>query len=81
MPQMWQLGLVYDMRQIEVFDGKKMIVVYIDDKINFNKVFPDCSICKKPADDGGWLDNKNYRFWVCIDCDDWIDEVERKKGK
>jgi hypothetical protein len=29
--------------------------------------FPDCSVCKQQADDGGWLDNKNYRFWVCID--------------
>lgn len=41
--------------------------------------FPDCSVCKRVADDGGWLDNKNYRFWVCIECDDWIDDNERKK--
>jgi len=36
-------------------------------------VFPDCSLCHRQADDGGWLDNKNYRFWICIDCDDWLD--------
>jgi hypothetical protein len=41
--------------------------------------FPDCSICKQQADDGGWLDNKNYRFWVCIECDDYLDEIERPK--
>jgi hypothetical protein len=46
--------------------------------MNFS-TFPDCSICKCLADDGGWLDNKNYRFWVCIDCDDYLDTIERKK--
>ena len=43
--------------------------------------FPDCSVCKQQADDGGWLDNKNYRFWVCIDCDDYLDEIERKNSQ
>jgi hypothetical protein len=42
-------------------------------------LFPDCSICKRQADDGGWLDSKNYRFWVCIECDDWLYEMEREK--
>jgi hypothetical protein len=46
----------------------------------FNSPFPDCSICKCIADDGGWLDKEN-RFWVCIDCDDYLDEIERKKEK
>jgi hypothetical protein len=46
--------------------------------MNFS-TFPDCSICKCLADDGGWLDNKNYRFWICIDCDDYLDTIERKK--
>jgi hypothetical protein len=43
--------------------------------MRFN-LFPDCSICKQMSDDGGWLDKKG-RYWVCIDCDDWIDELER----
>lgn len=42
----------------------------------FASPFPDCSVCKRVADDGGWLD-KDYRFWVCIECDDWLDEIVR----
>lgn len=41
--------------------------------------FPDCSICGEPSDDGGWLDNQNYRFWTCIDCDDWLDILPQPK--
>jgi len=44
-------------------------------------VFPDCSLCHRQADDGGWLDNKNYRFWICIDCDDWLDILPQPESE
>jgi len=40
-------------------------------------LFPDCSICKKLCEDGGYLDFTHYRFWICMDCFDWLDEHER----
>jgi hypothetical protein len=45
--------------------------------MGWSMMFPDCSVCKCMSDDGGFLDKEN-RFWVCIDCDDWLDDVARK---
>ena len=43
--------------------------------------FPDCSICGDPSDDGGWLDHEKFRFWTCIECDDWLDILPQPKNR
>jgi hypothetical protein len=44
-----------------------------------------CSICREFCDfEGGWLRGGltgPWSHWVCIDCDDWLDDIARIEVK
>ena len=50
--------------------------------IDWREFLHDCNICKTKTFDGTFLISPPmgpWRFWVCIPCNEYLNQIERKK--
>lgn len=49
--------------------------------VSWTEFVHDCSLCHRRTIEGGFLIGGitgPWSYWVCIECDDYLDEIERK---
>lgn len=48
--------------------------------VSWSEFVHKCNICHCMTIEGGFLVGGvtgPWRFWVCLECDDWLDDIER----